>query len=108
MKRVHGAMGPQTPQLELKGIPRPGPVVCPSHSPAEPDDATKTLMYLMFQPSEIVPVPELDGMRPKWLFGHSLGSRADSRASRSRASFATQYGDETALPSGELGSQRPW
>ena len=68
------------------------PIVNIPGCPAQPDNITETLMYLVFALAGMAPLPELDdALRPKWLFGRTvhescnragvLPSRATSRPS---------------------------
>ena len=61
------------------------PVVCIPGCPAQPDNMTETLMYLVFHLAGLAPAPELDeALRPKWLFGRTV------REGCNRAGFAEQ------------------
>src|SRR5262249_21296425 len=49
------------------------PVVCIPGCPAQPDNTTETLMYLVFCLAGMAPPPDLDeAHRPRWLFARSV------------------------------------
>ena len=49
------------------------PVICIPGCPAQPDNMTEVLMYLVFHLAGMAPAPELDEqLRPKWLFGRTV------------------------------------
>ena len=48
------------------------PVVCIPGCPAQPDNMTEVLLYLVLHLGGLAPAPELDDqLRPKWLFGRT-------------------------------------
>ena len=49
------------------------PVVCIPGCPAQPDNMTEALLYLVLHLGGLAPVPELDDqLRPTWLFGRTV------------------------------------
>ena len=71
------------------------PVVCIPGCPAQPDNTTETLMYLVFHLAGMAPVPELDdALRPKWLFGRTVREGCNRAGFTEQGQFATEYGDD--------------
>ena len=67
------------------------PVVCIPGCPAQPDNMTEALLYLVLHLGGMAPVPELDEqLRPKWLFERT------AHESCNRAAF---YEEGTSPPS---------
>ena len=49
------------------------PIVCIPGCPAQPDNMTEALLYLVLHLGGLAPAPELDEqLRPKWLFGRTV------------------------------------
>ena len=71
------------------------PVVCIPGCPAQPDNTTETLMYLVFHLAGMAPVPELDdALRPKWLFERTVREGCNRAGFTEQGKFATEYGDD--------------
>jgi hydrogenase small subunit len=71
------------------------PVVCIPGCPAQPDNMTETLMYLVFHLAGMAPAPELDEqLRPKWLFGRTVRESCNRAGFVEEGSFATEYGSD--------------
>ena len=71
------------------------PVVCIPGCPAQPDNTTETLMYLVFHLAGMAPAPELDAaLRPKWLFERTVRESCNRAGFAEQGQFATEYGDD--------------
>jgi hydrogenase small subunit len=71
------------------------PVVCIPGCPAQPDNTTETLMYLVFHLAGMAPAPELDAaLRPKWLFERTVRESCNRAGFAEEGQFATEYGDD--------------
>ena len=71
------------------------PVVCIPGCPAQPDNMTETLMYLVFHLGGLAPAPELDEqLRPKWLFGRTVRESCSRAGFTEQGKFATEYGSD--------------
>ena len=71
------------------------PVVCIPGCPAQPDNMTETLLYLVLHLGGLAPAPELDDqLRPKWLFGRSVRESCNRAGYTEQGQFATEYGDD--------------
>ena len=71
------------------------PVVCIPGCPAQPDNMTEVLMYLVFHLAGMAPVPELDEqLRPKWLFGRTVREGCNRAGFVEEGNFATEYGSD--------------
>ncbi len=71
------------------------PVVCIPGCPAQPDNMTETLMYLVFHLAGMAPVPELDdALRPKWLFERTAREGCNRAGYTEQGNYATEYGDD--------------
>ncbi|HEY1359023.1 MAG TPA: hypothetical protein VGF21_12035 [Thermoleophilaceae bacterium] len=71
------------------------PVVCIPGCPAQPDNMTEALMYLVFHLAGMAPVPELDeAHRPTWLFGRTVREGCNRAGYTEEGQFATEYGDD--------------
>ena len=71
------------------------PVVCIPGCPAQPDNTTETLLYLVLHLAGMAPVPELDdALRPKWLFGRTVREGCNRAGFAEQGNFATEYGDD--------------
>ena len=71
------------------------PVVCIPGCPAQPDNTTETLMYLVFHLAGMAPAPELDeALRPKWLFERTVREGCNRAGFAEEGNFATEFGDD--------------
>jgi hydrogenase small subunit len=71
------------------------PVVNIPGCPAQPDNTTEVLLYLVLHLGGLAPVPELDEqLRPKWLFGRTVREGCNRAGFTEQGNFATQYGDD--------------
>jgi hydrogenase small subunit len=71
------------------------PVVCIPGCPAQPDNMTETLLYLVLHLGGLAPAPELDDqLRPKWLFGRTVRESCNRAGYTEQGQFATEYGDD--------------
>jgi hydrogenase small subunit len=71
------------------------PVICIPGCPAQPDNMTEVLMYLVFHLAGLAPVPELDEqLRPKWLFGRTVREGCNRAGFVEEGQFATEYGSD--------------
>ena len=71
------------------------PVVCIPGCPAQPDNMTEVLMYLVFHLAGLAPAPELDAqLRPKWLFGRTVREGCNRAGFVEEGKFATEYGSD--------------
>jgi hydrogenase small subunit len=71
------------------------PIVCIPGCPAQPDNTTETLMYLVLHLGGLAPAPELDhALRPKWLFGRTAHENCNRAAFYEMGNFATEYGSD--------------
>jgi hydrogenase small subunit len=71
------------------------PVVCIPGCPAQPDNMTEVLMYLVFHLAGLAPAPELDAaLRPKWLFERTVRESCNRAGFAEQGQFATEYGDD--------------
>ncbi len=71
------------------------PVVCIPGCPAQPDNMTEALLYLVLHLGGLAPVPELDdALRPKWLFERTAHEGCNRAAYYEQGDFATEYGSD--------------
>jgi len=71
------------------------PVVCIPGCPAQPDNMTEVLMYLVFHLAGLAPAPDLDEqLRPKWLFGRTVREGCNRAGFVEEGQFATEYGSD--------------
>ena len=71
------------------------PVICIPGCPAQPDNMTEVLMYLVFHLAGMAPAPELDEqLRPKWLFGRTVREGCNRAGFVEEGNFATEYGSD--------------
>jgi hydrogenase small subunit len=71
------------------------PVVCIPGCPAQPDNTTETLLYLVLHLAGLAPVPELDeALRPKWLFERTVRESCNRGGFAEQGEYATEYGDD--------------
>ena len=75
------------------------PIVNIPGCPAQGDNVTETLMYLVFALAGMAPLPELDdALRPKWLFERTAHESCNRAAFYESGNFATEYGVGPPLP----------
>ena len=71
------------------------PIVNIPGCPAQGDNVTETLMYLVFALAGMAPLPELDdALRPKWLFERTAHESCNRAAFYESGNFATEYGSD--------------
>ena len=71
------------------------PVVCIPGCPAQPDNMTEALLYVVLHLAGMAPVPELDEQhRPTWLFGRTVHEGCNRAAFYEQGEFATEYGSD--------------
>ena len=71
------------------------PIINIPGCPAQPDNMTEVLMYLVFHLAGMAPVPELDEqLRPKWLFGRTVREGCNRAGFTEQGNFATEYGTD--------------
>ena len=71
------------------------PIVNIPGCPAQGDNITETLMYLVFALAGMAPLPELDdALRPTWLFGRTVHESCNRAAFYESGDFATEYGSD--------------
>ncbi|HUA63625.1 MAG TPA: hydrogenase expression protein HypE [Verrucomicrobiae bacterium] len=74
------------------------PLVCVPGCPAQPDNMTETLLYLLRQWAGHAPmIPLDDGLRPTWLFGETLHECCDRGGYYEQAQFAEEYGSRQCI-----------
>ncbi len=70
------------------------PIVCVPGCPAQPDNMTQTLLYLLYEAAGLAPAIPLDEcLRPKWLFGATVHEGCDRGGYYEQGDFAAGYGD---------------
>ena len=71
------------------------PVVCIPGCPAQPDNMTEMLLYLVLHLGGLAPAPELDDqLRPVSLFGRTVHESCNRAAFYEEGNFATEYGSD--------------
>lgn len=74
------------------------PLVCVSGCPTLPDNMTQTLLYLLQQFNESVPMISLDeSLRPKWIYEATLHEGCDRGGYYEQAQFAEDYGEKECI-----------
>ena len=74
------------------------PLVCIPGCPAQPDNMTETLLYLLRQWSGGAPMIPLDeALRPTWLFGETVHEGCDRGGYYEQAEFAEEYGSRQCI-----------
>jgi hydrogenase small subunit len=74
------------------------PIVCVPGCPAQPDNITETLLYLLNQACGRAPMIPLDaGLRPTWLFGATVHEGCDRGGYYEQAEFAEEYGSKLCI-----------
>ena len=82
------------------------PIVCIPGCPAQPDNTTETLLYLVFQLTGNAPmIPLDDQLRPTWLFHRTAHESCDRGAFYEQGVFAEEYGSYKCLV--KIGCQGP-
>jgi hydrogenase small subunit len=71
------------------------PIVNIPGCPAQGDNTSEVLMYLVFALAGMAPLPELDEqLRPKWLFGRTVREGCNRAGFTEQGNFATEYGSD--------------
>ena len=74
------------------------PIVCVPGCPTMPDNMTQTLVYLLQQFNDKLPMIELDeSLRPKWLYEATLHEGCDRGGYYEQAQFAENYGEKECI-----------
>ena len=74
------------------------PIVCVPGCPAQPDNMTQTLLYLLNQAAGKAPMIPLDeNLRPRWLFEPTLHEGCDRGGYYEQGDFAGGYGDSQCI-----------
>ena len=74
------------------------PIVCIPGCPAQPDNMTETLLYLLNQSAGRAPMIPLDeALRPTWLFGETVHEGCDRGGYYEQAEFAGEYGSRQCI-----------
>lgn len=69
------------------------PLVCIPGCPAQPDNMTETLLYLLYMAAGTAPSIPLDAqLRPSWLFGQTVHEGCDRGGYYEQGHFAEEYG----------------
>ncbi len=71
------------------------PIVCIPGCPAQPNNMTETLMYLVAHLAGEAPPPDLDEqLRPRWLFDRTTREGCSRAGFTEQGKFATEYGHD--------------
>ena len=74
------------------------PIVCIPGCPAQPDNMTETLLYLLTMLAGRAPMIPLDEqLRPTWLFGSTVHEGCDRGGYYEQAQFADEYGSPLCI-----------
>jgi hydrogenase small subunit len=74
------------------------PVVCLPGCPAQPDNMTETLLYLLHQfTGRAPPIPLDESLRPRWLFDHTVHEGCDRGGHYEQGEFADSYGSPLCI-----------
>ena len=74
------------------------PIVCIPGCPAQPDNMTETLLYLLYVASGIAPdIPLDEELRPRWLFGQTVHEGCDRGGYYEQGQFAEAYGGRECI-----------
>ena len=74
------------------------PVVCLPGCPAQPDNMTETLLYLLHQfAGRAPPIPLDDALRPRWLFERTVHEGCDRGGHYEQGEFADRYGSPLCI-----------
>jgi hydrogenase small subunit len=73
-------------------------MVCIPGCPAQPDNMTETLLYLLYMAAGAAPSIPLDRqLRPTWLFGQTVHEGCDRGGYYEQGHFAETYGDRECI-----------
>jgi hydrogenase small subunit len=71
------------------------PIVCIPGCPAQPDNMTETLLYLVLQLGGLAPPIQLDeSLRPAWLFARSVRESCNRAGFSEHGDYATEHGGD--------------
>jgi hydrogenase small subunit len=71
------------------------PIVCVPGCPAQPDNITETLLYVVLHLGGLAPPPSLDELlRPRWLFARTTRESCSRAGYTEQGKFATEYGSD--------------
>lgn len=71
------------------------PIVCIPGCPAQPDNMSEVLLYLVLQLAGMAPMIDLDeALRPRWLFGRTVHEQCNRAAFYEHGDFAQEYGTD--------------
>ncbi|MFD4573359.1 hydrogenase expression protein HypE [Streptomyces sp. NPDC058417] len=74
------------------------PIVCIPGCPVHPDNASETLLYLLYQATGAAPMIPLDAeLRPTWLFGATVHEGCDRAGYYEQGQFAEEYDSPQCL-----------
>ena len=74
------------------------PVVCIPGCPAQPDNMTETLLYLLYMAAGLAPAIPLDAeLRPDWLFSQTVHEGCDRAGYYEQGQFADDYGGRQCI-----------
>ena len=74
------------------------PIVCVPGCPAQPDNLTETLLYLLQMAAGRAPmIPLDDALRPSWLFNQTVHEGCDRGGYYEQAQFAEEYGSPLCI-----------
>ena len=74
------------------------PIVCVPGCPAQPDNMSETLTYLLYMATGQAPmIPLDDALRPTWLFGQTVHEGCDRAGYYEQGDFATEYGSPKCI-----------
>ena len=74
------------------------PIVCVPGCPAQPDNMTETLLYLLYMAAGRAPKISLDGsLRPEWLYSQTLHEGCDRGGYYEQGQFAEEYGNRECI-----------
>jgi hydrogenase small subunit len=74
------------------------PIVCIPGCPAQPDNMTQTLLYLLYMAVGLAPAIPLDTqLRPEWLFGQTVHEGCDRGGYYEQGQFAEEYGGRECI-----------
>jgi hydrogenase small subunit len=71
------------------------PIVCIPGCPAQPDNTTEALLYLVLHLGGLAPAPDLDDkLRPRWMFERTVRESCNRAGYTEQGNFATELGDD--------------
>ena len=74
------------------------PIVCIPGCPAQPDNMTETLLYLLYMAAGLAPAIPLDSeLRPDWLFSQTVHEGCDRAGYYEQGQFADEYGGRQCI-----------